>query len=102
MNLQVVRWLIAHREVLIKVVEAVRKFDPKGTYLSKWMIINEVALLLIPMIDENMVVSMSEPDGDVNVYAAQLQDLGIDWQYFVDKVLPLIIAILQAVLKNVQ
>lgn len=100
MNLQVIQWLIAHRDVLMKVVAAVKKFEVDSTYLAKWEVIDEVARLVIPIIDDNVRAACVEPDGDANVYAAQVMDLGIDWKVFIDVILPIIMAILQVLTKK--
>lgn len=100
MNLQVVKWLLAHREVLLKVAEVLRGFDINGSYLHKWDTIDKVARLVIPIIDDNVQAASAEPDGDVQVFAAHVQDLGIDWTYFVQTILPIIISILQALTKS--
>lgn len=100
MNLQVIQWLIAHRDVLLKIVAAVKKFQVDSSYLDKWSIIDEVARLLIPLIDDQVQAFSAEPDGDANVYAASIMDLGIDWQTFIDVILPLIITIIQMLTKK--
>lgn len=100
MNLRVVSWLIAHRDVLMKIVAAVQKFDMDSSYLDKWTIIDEIARLLIPVIDDEVRTASTEPDGDVQIYAAQIMDLGIDWKTFIDIVLPIIMAILQVLTKK--
>lgn len=100
MNLKVVQWLIAHRDVLLKIAEVMRKFDINASYAEKWEIIDKVARLVIPIIDEQVKTASLEPDGDVQIFAAQVADLGIDWGYFVQTILPIIISILQALTKS--
>lgn len=100
MNLKVVSWLIAHRDVLMKIVAAVQKFNADSSYLDKWKIVDEVARLIIPIIDNEVKAAAVEPDGDVNIYAAQIMDLGIDWKTFIDVILPIIMAILQTLTKK--
>lgn len=103
MNLQIIRWLIAHRDVLVKVLEAVKKFDRDSDYLSQWSILDEVARLIIPVLEKEGITAYSLLNGwydDDEVHAfslgAEVQTMGIDWKQLIDVVLPLLIAILKA------
>lgn len=103
MNLQVIRWLIAHRDLLVKVLEAVKKFDRESSYLSQWAVLDEVARLVLPVLEKEDLTAYSLLNGwwdDDEVHAfslgAEVQAMGLDWKQLIEVVLPLLIAILKA------
>jgi hypothetical protein len=108
MNIKVLQWLLAHRDVLLKVVEVARNFSRHKPYLEQWAVIDQIARVLIPVLAAEEVqpsVVLGEDDGwdsyaDLEIRmlgaGAELAALGIDWKVFLDAVLPIIIAILQA------
>lgn len=107
MNLSVIRWLIAHRELLVQVVTAVKKFNPNGTYLSQWEVVDEVARLVIPVLEKEGVRPLdllSEAWGDDEYAAfavgAEVSALGVDWQQLLNVILPILIAILRSLSSN--
>lgn len=103
MNLQVIRWLIAHRDLLVKVLESVKKFDRDSDYLSQWAVLDEVARLVLPVLEKEDLTAYSLLNGwwdDDEVHAfslgAEVQAMGLDWKQLIEVVLPLLIAILKA------
>ena len=107
MNLKAIRWLLQHRDLLTKVVTAAQKFDPSGTYVSQWEVVDEIARLVIPEFEREGVVAtdlMSEYFADDEVQAfslgAEVQALGIDWRQLIEVVLPILLAILKALAPN--
>lgn len=109
MNLTLVRWLLKNRDLLVKVIAVASKFDRDGTLLAKWAIADEIARLVIPVMDadrmtpEALVSGWYGDEGDeVQAFSmgAQVQAMGLDWQAIVDLVLPLLIAILKALSDN--
>jgi len=103
MNLQVIRWLIAHRDLLVKVLEAVKKFDRESSYLSQWSVLDEVARLVLPVLEKEDLTAYSLLNGwwdDDEVHAfslgAEVQAMGLDWKQLIEVVLPILLAILKA------
>ena len=108
MNIKVLQWLLAHRDVLLKVVEAAKNFSRHKPYLEQWAVIDQIARILIPVLAAEEVqpsVVLGEDDGwdsyeelEIRMLGAgaELAALGIDWKVFLDAILPIIIAILQA------
>lgn len=108
MNIQVLQWLLAHRDVLLKVVEIAKNFSRHKPYLEQWSVIDQIARVLIPVLTAEEVkpkTVLGEDDGwdsyeDLEVKmlgaGAELAALGIDWKAMVETILPIVIAILQA------
>jgi len=102
MNLRVIQWLIAHRELLLNVVEAAKDFDKDSAYIKQWEIVDRIARIVIPALDESSinVNSMVSDwyDDEVQAFGmgAQVAALGVDWQTLINIVLPILVAILKA------
>jgi hypothetical protein len=103
MNLQVIRWLIAHRELVIKVLESAKKFDRDGDYMSQWTVIDEIARLVIPVLQKEDLSPYSllngwYDDDEVQAFSlgAEVQAMGFDWKQLIDVILPILIAILKS------
>jgi hypothetical protein len=105
MNLKVLQWLIAHRELLMQVVAVVKKYSQDATLLEKWVLVDEVARLVIPVIQDNDEVLglltrdyMDWEDDSAVSFAmgADVAALGVDWRLIIELVLPVVISILEA------
>lgn len=105
MNLKVLQWLIAHRELLMQVVAVVKKFNRDATLLEKWVLVDEVARLVIPVIQDNDEVLALlardymdwEDDAEISfALGADVAALGVDWKLIIELVLPVVIAILES------
>lgn len=106
-NLKAIRWLLQHRDLLTKVVVAAQKFNPSGTYVSQWEVVDEIARLVIPEF-EREGVEVNELLGDyfgedeIEAFSmgAEVQALGIDWRQLIEVILPILLAILRALAPN--
>lgn len=105
MNLRLIQWLIQHREVMVAVLAAAKKFDRNGTYLAQWDVVDEIARIVIPVFERegaDVQALRSEildwDDDAVGAFAlgAEVSALGVDWQALIQVVLPILIAILKA------
>jgi hypothetical protein len=105
MNLKVLQWLIAHRELLMQVVAVVKQYSQDATLLEKWVLVDEVARLVIPVIQDNDEVLglltrdyMDFEDDSAVSFAmgADVAALGVDWRLIIELVLPVVISILEA------
>lgn len=105
MNLSVIRWLIANREALVKCVEIVSKFEAESSLLEKWDLVDEVARVIIPLVEYEDAVELLWETGDEYEAMSQgveLQALGVDWQMIVNTLVPIIVAILRALTASSQ
>lgn len=106
MNLKVLRWLLQHRDVLMKVIEVSKKFNRDGLYIDQWEVIDQIARLVIPVFEKEgtdvaTVLGYDWTDDEENEVAAfalgaEVHAMGVDWKQLVDVILPILIAILKA------
>lgn len=105
MNLKLLQWLLAHRDVLTKVLEVAKDFRRDLPVIEQWIIVDKVARLVIPVLTEPEVKTLSEMDWnsdeeDTSVTAFALgveaSALGIDWAFIVSVILPILRLILSA------
>jgi hypothetical protein len=112
MNLKVIQWLLKHRDALIRVAEIAKKFDRSAPYLTQWAVVSEIAQIVLPILEAEAVrpklFGWDGLDGEVldtpqaydaRVFSvgAEVSALGLDWRTIIDVLLPILIAILQAV-----
>jgi len=108
MNLTLVRWLIAHRDVLMECISIVQDFDMESSLISRWDVVDKLARVIIPAIEGEDIESLAfgEPMySDVDEYSsmscgADLAALGVDWRTLVSTLLPILIAILKAIVSS--
>jgi hypothetical protein len=104
MNIKLISWLLKHRDLLMAVIAAAKKFDRDGTYISQWDVVDEIARIVIPVFEREgadvsgLLVSDTWESDEVSAFAlgAEVQSLGVDWQSLIQIVLPILIAILRA------
>jgi hypothetical protein len=107
MNLKVLQWLLKHKDVLLKIVEVAKGFRKDAPYLDQWLIVDQIARLVIPILEAEAVapkllevdwgVLESYGTHDVNLLAcgAEVQALGIDYRLLIETIIPIIITILE-------
>jgi hypothetical protein len=104
MNLQLLRWLISHRDLLTKIAEAAKGFDRDAPYSAQWEVIDKIARLVVPELDELQVMSFDvDPYEDPAEYVAmgvELAGLNIDWVTLINVILPLLQMILDLLQKR--
>lgn len=105
MNLQILKWLLKHKTVLLQVVELAKTFDKDGTYLDQWTVVDKIARLVIPVLEAEAVQPRLlaldwENDYDYSALAlgAEVNALGMDYKLLLEVVIPIIIAILEALI----
>ena len=102
MNVAVLQWLLRNQSALLKIVDAAKGWKPNGTYNEKWAVVNAIALLVIPLLEQGTMKPLALLEGDIYAplsqsdVAAEFTALAIDWHLIVSVVLPLVIQILQA------
>lgn len=100
MNLQVIKWLLAHRDLLAKILEAVKGWRRDLPLAEHWEIVDKVARLVIPALSKADVQAMldSPYEDAVTSFAlgAEAHALGVDWVTLVQLIVPILQAILQA------
>jgi hypothetical protein len=110
MNLQVLTWLVKHRELLMAVVKEASKFDRSAPYIQQWDVVDRIARIVIPVLQAENIspeafweyTAMSLEDGDVQLLSAgaEVQAMNIDWRTLIDVIMPVVIAILQSLMKK--
>lgn len=113
MNLKALQFLLRHREVLLAVVAVAKKFPDAASYLDKWVVVDEIARLVIPVLEkeldspkllsyeddgEELLFTPSTYDAKVLAVGAEFGALGIDWKLLVEVVIPIVISILEALI----
>jgi hypothetical protein len=110
MNLKALQFLLRHREVLLAVVAVAKKFPDSASYLDKWIVVDEIARLVIPVLEKELdapkLLSFEDDDyllprqydAKVLEAGAEFGALGIDWKLLVEVVIPIVISILEAVI----
>jgi hypothetical protein len=104
MNIKVISWLLKHRELLLAVIAAAKKFNRDATYISQWEVVDEIARLVIPVFEREgvdagaLLASDTWESDEVSAFAlgAEVQAMGVDWQSLIQVILPILIAILRA------
>jgi len=105
MNLKLLQWLLAHRDVLTKVLEVAKDFRRDLPVIEQWIIVDRVARLVIPVLTEPEVKSFAVVDWDANeddtvvsafALGVEASSLGIDWAFIVSVLLPILRLILSA------
>jgi hypothetical protein len=106
MNMQILQWLLKNRDVLLQVVAVAKTYDKTKSYLTQWEVVDKIARLVLPILEAETIqpkllsADMGwdyEDDGASAMSAgADLHALGIDYKLILDVVIPIIIAILQA------
>lgn len=115
MNLKVLGWLLKHRELLIAVIKVAQEYKSDLPYIQQWEIVDKIARLVIPVFEAEGVEvktfwaytnedieAMSLHDQDCRLLAAgaEVQSLGLDWKTLANVVLPILVAILETLLKK--
>lgn len=107
MNLKVLQWLIRHREVLMQVVDVVKSYKGDLSLIEKWMLVDRVARLVIPVIDseetlQQLLAFDLEDDDPVAALGmgVEVQALGIDYRLLLEVILPMVISILETFVRG--
>jgi hypothetical protein len=111
MNLTVIKWLLAHRDVLMQIVAVAKDFSRQKPYIDQWNVVDKIARILIPVLSGEEVVTaeLMDPYADIDylvgdendaaelfAMGAEVQALGVDWRQMIELILPIVIAIFEA------
>lgn len=102
MNLKLLQWLIAHRDLLTQVIAVAKGFSKDLPAVEQWNIVDKVARLVIPVLtkeDIRAMYDMGWGDSDeVTAFAlgTEYSALGIDWAFVVNTLLPILRLVLAA------
>lgn len=102
MNLNLIRWLLAHRDLLNQVVDAVKGYNKNLPPLEQWAIVDRVARLVIPVLTSAEVADFQihswEDDDAMSALAlgSEYAAAGVDWQTLLKVILPILEIILRA------
>ena len=112
MNLKVLQWLLKHKNVLLQIVDVSKGFRKDAKYSDQWEIVDKIARLVIPILEAEAVVPKlltwdvdaldTYENHDVSLLACgvEVQAMGIDYKLLIDTILPIIIAILEALVRK--
>lgn len=99
-NLQIVKWLLAHREVLAQILEVVKVWRKDLPLEEHWNIVDRVARIVIPVLTKPDVQAMldSPYEDAVESFAlgAEAHALGVDWLTLIRVIIPILQVIIQA------
>lgn len=103
MNLRIVKWLLAHQSVLLRVVEIAKTYNRALPWVQQWNVVDQIARIVLPVMEQELTnpktFAVEEPASDADVAALQNEyaALGVDWKLIVEVIVPLIVALLQAI-----
>ena len=101
MNMQILRWLLRNSGVLTEVAGIVKGIDYWSLSLpEKWEITQKIGDLLVPALAD-MPKSLAYMDDDfaaLSLEQSEVSALGVDWATMIEVILPLVIAILRALM----
>lgn len=105
MNLQMVKWLIAHKDLLLQIVEAVRPWRRDLTPIQHWEIVDKVARIAIPALTQDdinaLCVEEWETDGvEAFSLGVEYSALGVDWVTLIQVIIPILQTILRHLSDN--
>ena len=111
-QIQILQWLLKNREVLLKAVEVAKQFSRHKPYMEQWSVVDQLARLLIPAIfaNDTSVAAFTVDVEEVDYYhrdydakllslGAEIGALGLDWKTIIEILLPVVMAILDALAK---
>ena len=110
LNVKVVKFLLANQAALLALVEIAKKWKKDLPYASQWELVNQVAKILIPILEAQAVspkalikhrfsdADFEETDYEALAFTAgaEFAALGVDWKLLIDVILPIVISILKA------
>lgn len=100
MNLKVLQWLLKYKRELLEIVNVAKRFRNEMPLGDKWTLIDEIAKIVIPIVENEtkVLALLDETDPVVSALSVEgeVQAMAIDWATLVDVILPIIISILQA------
>jgi hypothetical protein len=102
MNVKVLQWLLKNQATLLQIVEVAKGFRKGSPYAEQWVIVDKIARLVIPLLESESVnpktLAYYDWDSQASAFStgAEYAQLGIDWKLITEVVLPILIAILQA------
>lgn len=103
MNLNLMRWLLAHRDLVAKIIEAVKGYDRSLPPIQQWDVVDRVARIVIPALNERDLWAMAaqelDEDSVVGAFAlgGECAALGLDWVAVMHIIIPILEIILRAI-----
>lgn len=107
MNLQILRWLLAHKDLLLQIVDIAKTWKRELPLLTQWDIVDRIARLVVPLLTDQDIVHLSSNDWDSDdpvsafAFGAEVQQLGFDWSILIQVIIPVLQIIIQALQKQV-
>lgn len=104
MNLTIIKWLLAHRDLLSKILEIVKGWNKDLPLAQHWDMVDQIARLVIPVLTKQDVQAMLDSPWEdaptAFALGAEANALGVDWATLIQVIIPILQAILQAFAKS--
>lgn len=118
MNLKVLKWLLDHKTQLLQIVDIAKGYSKTLPYMEQWDIADKIARIIIPILEAEAVSPKAlsndnlwdyiddevalEPTREVQILQAgtAVQAMAIDWKLIAETIVPLVVAILRALLRE--
>ena len=101
MNLKLLQWLIAHRDILTQVIAVAKGFSKDLPAVEQWNIVDKIARIVIPVLTKEDIRAMYDfayHADEVEAFAlgTEYSTLGLDWAFVVNTVLPILKLVIAA------
>lgn len=101
MNLKLLQWLIAHRDLLTQVIAVAKGFSRDLPAVDQWNVVDKIARLVIPVLTKEDIRAMYDfayNADEVEAFALgnEYSALGLDWTFIVTTVLPILKLVIAA------
>jgi hypothetical protein len=108
MNLAVIKWLIANRDVLTECLSIVSSYDHDSSLLERWEVVNRLARVIIPALEGEDIETLAYGEPSIlsdDSYSAmscgaELSAMGVDWHSLVSTLIPIVIAIIKSLIPS--
>jgi hypothetical protein len=118
MNLKVLKWLLAHQSQLLQIVDIAKGYSKTLPYIQQWEIADKIARIVIPILEAEATQPKALSHDDIYDYftddttvtparevqilqcGSEVQALAIDWKLVAETIVPLVVAILRALLRE--
>lgn len=108
MNIAVMKWLLANRQVLVECVEIAKSWSDTLPYKDKWDIVDKIARKVVPLFTPATALALSD-DGIETMEdfpavcmsaGAECSAMGFDWKLLTEVIIPIVVSILQSLVNR--
>lgn len=106
MNIAVMKWLLANRQVLVECVEIAKSWSDSLSYAAKWEIVDRIARKVVPLFTPATALALTSDEIELMddfpavcmSVGSECQALGFDWKLLTEVIIPIVVSILQALI----